>query len=506
MSNRDTRAARHYHDGTKHPYGRLMSRSHVYDPSKDPLPYKIYSNLPPISLPLDKSARGMPALTAVATTLRPGDEARIPDLETLSRVLYFSAGITKRIYFSSIDREIPFRAAACTGALYHIELYVVCGDLDGLDAGVYHYDVREHALRRLRAGDYRQVLVEASGAHPHVAQAPATLVLSDVFFRNAVKYQAREYRHAFWDSGTILANTLAISAAHDLPATVVTGFVDATVNRLLDLDTEREAAMELVSLGYAPAMSPGPAPEMPPLDLETEPISPYERTFPAILEMHAASSLENEDEVANWRGESSPLEMPAPSDRLVDLEPSTDEEMPRDAIEPVIVRRGSTRDFAHEPIAFRELSTILDRTLGPIPADVPRLNHPYLIVNAVDGLDPGTYVYRHDRRALELLEEGTFRREAGQLALGQALAADAAVNVYFLTDLAPVLERFGNRGYRAAQLDASIAAGRIYLAAYAHEVGATGLTFYDDAVTQFFSPHAEGKSVTFLITVGVPAY
>jgi hypothetical protein len=28
------------------------------------------------------------------------------------------------------------------------------------------------------------------------------------------------------------------------------------------------------------------------------------------------------------------------------------------------------------------------------------------------------------------------------------------------------------------------------------------LTFFDDAVTGFFSPHAEGKSVMFLIALG----
>jgi hypothetical protein len=35
----------------------------------------------------------------------------------------------------------------------------------------------------------------------------------------------------------------------------------------------------------------------------------------------------------------------------------------------------------------------------------------------------------------------------------------------------------------------------MYLAAYALGIGATGLTFFDDAVTEFFSPHAQEKSV-----------
>jgi len=98
--------------------------------------------------------------------------------------------------------------------------------------------------------------------------------------------------------------------------------------------------------------------------------------------------------------------------------------------------------------------------------------------------------------------EGDFRQMAGHLGLNQALPADASVNVFFLSNLAPVLEMFGNRGYRAAHLDASITAGRLYLAAYAQGFGATGLTFFDDAVTDFFSPHAEGKSVMFLVALG----
>ena len=44
--------------------------------------------------------------------------------------------------------------------------------------------------------------------------------------------------------------------------------------------------------------------------------------------------------------------------------------------------------------------------------------------------------------------------------------------------------------------------GRLYLAAYALGMGASGLTFLDDAVTDFFSPHARGKSVMFLIALG----
>ena len=67
-----------------------------------------------------------------------------------------------------------------------------------------------------------------------------------------------------------------------------------------------------------------------------------------------------------------------------------------------------------------------------------------------------------------------------------------------------MLERLGNRGYRAAQSEGGIVGGRLYLAAYAQRFGATGLTFFDDEVVDFFSPHAAGKSVMFLVALGHP--
>ena len=125
-----------------------------------------------------------------------------------------------------------------------------------------------------------------------------------------------------------------------------------------------------------------------------------------------------------------------------------------------------------------------------------------MIAHAVEGLPPGAYYLRRAERALELLEEGEFRAIAGRLGLFQELPAAAGANVYCLADLEPVLARFGNRGYRAAQLEGGIVGGRLYLAAYALRFGATGLTFLDDEVTEFFSPHAEGKSVMFLTALG----
>ena len=89
------------------------------------------------------------------------------------------------------------------------------------------------------------------------------------------------------------------------------------------------------------------------------------------------------------------------------------------------------------------------------------------MLNAVEGLQPGAYFFDVGRRTLEVLELGDFRARAAHLALDQQLAGDAAVAVFFLADLERCLGRLGNRGYRAAQLEAGILGGKMYLGAYA---------------------------------------
>jgi nitroreductase len=181
---------------------------------------------------------------------------------------------------------------------------------------------------------------------------------------------------------------------------------------------------------------------------------------------------------------------------------------PSVSIEEVILRRGSTRRFSRESIDVAQLATILDVALREPPSDLATasaLTDPYLIVNAVDGLASGVYAVDRGNPGLKPLRLGNFRDAAGFLDLGQELAADAAVNVYALADLNAILPRLGNRGYRAAQLAAAIEGGKLYLAAYALGRGATGLTFFDDDVTRFFSPDASGKSVMFLTAIGRPA-
>src|SRR6266852_76314 len=288
MDNRLVNATWTYHNGTKHSYEGVRTSAHFLDWPNQPLPFKVYSTLEPLPLPGDLAPPAMPALGAIAASGADPAGPRVPDLRTLAGILFFSAGITRRRTVPG--GEILFRAAACTGALYHIELYLVCGDLPDLGAGVYHFGVHDFALRKLRAGDHRGALVRATAAEPSTAAAPAIIVSTATYWRNAWKYQARTYRHCFWDTGTMLANLLAAAAAFEVPARIVCGFVDAEVNRLLDLDAAREVALTLIPLGRDRTSPAVVVPAVERRGLPTAPLSKTEVDYAAIRAMHAASS------------------------------------------------------------------------------------------------------------------------------------------------------------------------------------------------------------------------
>lgn len=483
------------------------------NPALRPRPDKRYPTLSPLPLPpvAELGLSGVPALTAIADAGSGGTTSgKTLDIDALARFAYFTNGITKTIRRG--DEAMAFRAAPTTGALYHLELYLVTGDLPGLPTGVYHYGAHDHALRQLRVGDFRQVVVDATGQEAATAQAPVIMIMTSVFWRNAWKYAARAYRHTYWDAGTMLPNTLAVAAASGIPARLLLSFADAPIAQLLGLDLDREGVVALIALGTGEP--PPVAPSVSPLDLLVEPYSIRELDFPLIRQTHRATLLETGADAAEWRQRSAPRPVQtATPPSLIALPVPDLTDLPETPIDTVIQRRGSTRQFAREPITLPQLSALLDRSTHGFPSDtlgpdgVP-FNDLYLVVNAVDGLHPGTYDYRREEHALEPLHtvrEGEARAQTYSLALDQDLGGDAAVNIFLLSDLDPVLSTFGARGYRQAQLGGALVAGKLYLAAYALGLGATGLTFFDQAVTDAFSPHADGKRVMFLIAIGKPA-
>lgn len=498
MQNRDASAAFNYHESTKLAYINLAT--------KPPL-YKTYTGLPAIPLPAEFPSPDTPALQAIGTYEATGGPE--PSLSTLTQLLYYCAGIT-RVGNFRIAGEVHFRAAASAGGLYPVETYVVCRDLDGLDAGVYHFGPDTFQLTRLREGDFRGNLARAAGGDDRVASAPLTVVFTTVFWRSSWKYRTRGYRYCFWDNGTVAANLLSGAAAAGLPGRVVNAFVDREVDELLGIDGVGEAATCLLAVGAPSAEADAsPADHLEPVGGQSVITAPGEIDYPDIRETHAASLLTDAVAVEGSRGALG-IPTPAPDAPFFPFPDAAALIQDSRSLGQTIRERGSTRRFDHVPISLAQLAAVVGSATAGVPADFlggpgDSLLDLYLIIHAVDELPAGAYYFSPSRNGLFQLKEGAFRQEAGHLGFEQALPHDASAVAFFMADLGPILERYGNRGYRAAQLEAGIVGGKLYLAAHSLGLGASGLTFYDDEVTEFFSPHSAGKAAMFVVPVGVTA-
>src|ERR1700732_39880 len=124
--NRNLEAALKYHNATRHSYASVRSNQHSLDFNNQPIPFKIYPTLDPAPLPAEVRQAGVAALSAIAEIV-PLQTAAAPDLEAIA-TLPSRPPRTPR-HRKSPAAKFIFRPAACTGALYEVELYLVCGDL-----------------------------------------------------------------------------------------------------------------------------------------------------------------------------------------------------------------------------------------------------------------------------------------------------------------------------------------------------------------------------------------
>jgi SagB-type dehydrogenase family enzyme len=539
-----------YHEMTKHSESSIMKSNYYLDWSNRPKPFKVYKDLSSFPLPMDFPHPTLNAITAVSYLSSDNelynnktqfaspsssieDVSKIITLSDLSSMLFYSCGITRIMRFNSVDYYM--RAASATGALYPIETYVVTKGLGSeLHAGVYHFNPGEFSLTAIHKGDYRNLLGSIAGNNINVTTSPISLIFTSYAWRNAWKYQSRSYRHWFWDAGVIVSNLLAVTGSMHLKPRLIMGFLDDQSNRFLGLEDEKEASILIAAIDVNPLKNnanqeqytmqdtmqeqllqekvlDSSAPKVYPLSLE-------EIDYPEIWKAYASSKLSDRSQLFRWinhkRGEAADeldkKDNSNPSILKQYFLPKSFVEINGPNIGNTILKRGSTRQFLRLPISFLTLSNILLNSTRGIPMDYKNDSDSfidlYLVVNSVDGLEKGGYFFNPRNNSIDLLKYSPGHDISGHLCLDQSLFANASVVIFIMTNLKHVLTVLGNRGYRTVQMEAGIIAGKIYLLSYASGLGASGSTFYDNEVIEFFSPHAKQKETLIAIGVGIPSY
>jgi SagB-type dehydrogenase family enzyme len=165
------------------------------------------------------------------------------ELEQLAQLLWAAQGITGKGGFK--------RSAPSAGALYPMDVYIVAGQ-DGvtqIDAGVYHYQPRGHALSTVAKGDLREALSRASLSQMWMAQAPVNMLITAEYDRAAVKYGKRAIRYAMIEAGHIGQNLFLQAEALGLKAGIVGAYHDNEVIRVLDIPRAHEPLL-IMPIGH----------------------------------------------------------------------------------------------------------------------------------------------------------------------------------------------------------------------------------------------------------------
>jgi SagB-type dehydrogenase family enzyme len=177
--------------------------------------------------------------------------------------------------------------------------------------------------------------------------------------------------------------------------------------------------------------------------------------------------------------------------------------------------RRSIRSYKREPMTLKEVSQLLWATQGTTEkiggyrlrsAPSAGALYPietYLVVNRVEGLEPGLYHYDPLDAVLQLLAEGERGAQAAAAALDQPMAEDAAVVFVWTAIIERGKWKYRERAYRYISLDAGHIGQNLYLAAAALGLGCCTVgAFYDEEVNRLVDVDGTDETAVYLACVG----
>lgn len=140
------------------------------------------------------------------------------------------------------------RTAPSAGALYPLELYLVVGDVEGIDKGVYKYIPEEHELEKVKDGDTRTELADAALGQACVRDAAIDIVFTAVYERTTGKYRERGIRYVQMEAGHAAQNVYLQAVSLDLGTVVIGAFVDGEVKESMNME-EQETPLYILPVG-----------------------------------------------------------------------------------------------------------------------------------------------------------------------------------------------------------------------------------------------------------------
>jgi SagB-type dehydrogenase family enzyme len=495
-----------YHHATG--YNRHRMTPHYLTWSDVPVQVKTYPN--PETVLLEPSNEFPAAsLWQVLDAAAPSDNPRTNNFRDLSSVLALAYGVTSEQRMGA--QVYRYRSVPSAGALYPAEIYLASSGLSGLGDGLYYYDIHRSALIRLRNEDpSRHILNALRPQESSLRQA--SFLLSGIFYRSAWKYRNRAFRYVLLDIGHLVENLYLALRLLGIPRSSHYNFEDEALNRLMGVDTQREACFACVNTGE----------RLPERDRKAggvlDGISPLPDTH-----KQASRTAVNEtcyQEIADIHRISSQLKAPGLDTetefRVVD--PEMDAWFPvlktgsvpnsKIPLTKALARRRSRRNFIPALLPaedFMQLLTLL------CESSVENLNQGGVhgafletgfLTNHVEGFDAGFYLLSRSRRAYRRAKPGVFSEKMASVCLDQAWLKFAAVHFLFMANLEAIDQKPGARGYRYAMMDAGRLGQRLYLGATSLNIGCCGIGALYDAEARTLLSLNDTSALLYLVAVG----
>jgi len=142
------------------------------------------------------------------------------------------------------------RTTPSAGASFPLEIYVVIGNVTGIEPGVYWYDSENHKIIRTIDRDVRAELRNAALGQAMLRDAPVTIVFTAVYERITARYGERgRLRYVYMEIGHSAQNVYLQAEALGLGTCAIAAFHDDRVSALLQLPAD-EAPLYLMPVGY----------------------------------------------------------------------------------------------------------------------------------------------------------------------------------------------------------------------------------------------------------------
>jgi len=152
-------------------------------------------------------------------------------ISDISQILWAAQGKT---------RKYRYRTAPSAGALYPLEIYIAASTVDELKAGLYHYNPKDHTLKKINEGDKRSDVYNAALQQDAIYNSSAMVIITAVVERTSVKYGSRAERYVHIEVGAVSQNIYLQSVSLGLGTVIIGAFKDKALKKVLGLPNNED--------------------------------------------------------------------------------------------------------------------------------------------------------------------------------------------------------------------------------------------------------------------------